>query len=80
MDDRQNKTGRKMIGNMFKHNFMIRKGICVTFGRLKRGFSGSDQMPLNTLGSARVEGAGVAATKFMRRAELPSMGMGAEFL
>ena len=38
-----------MIGNMFKHIFMIDKSICVTFERIKRGFSGSGQMPLNTL-------------------------------
>ena len=38
-----------MIGIMFKHDFMIYKSICDTFGLIKRGFSGSDQMPLNTL-------------------------------
>ena len=38
-----------MIGNMFKHIFMIDKGISVTFELIKLDFSGSDQMPLNTL-------------------------------
>ena len=38
-----------MIGNMFKHNFMIDKSNCTTFELVKRHFSGSDQMPLNTL-------------------------------
>ena len=45
-----------MLGNMFKHNFMIAKCICDTFGRLKRGFSGSDQMPLNTLRNTHSNG------------------------
>ena len=38
-----------MIGNMFKHILMIDKSISVTFELIKLGFSGSDQMPLNTL-------------------------------
>ena len=38
-----------MIGNMFKHICMIDKSISVTFELTKLDFSGSDQMPLNTL-------------------------------
>ena len=38
-----------MIGNMFKHIFMIDKSISITFELIKLGFSGSDQIPLNTL-------------------------------
>ena len=39
-----------MIGNTLKRIFMIDKSNCVTFELIKLGFSGSDQMPLNTLG------------------------------
>ena len=38
-----------MIRNMSKHIFMIDKSNCVTFELIKRRFSGSDEMPLNTL-------------------------------
>ena len=38
-----------MIGIMLEHDFMIKQSICDTFVLTKRGFSGSDQMPLNTL-------------------------------
>ena len=38
-----------MFGNMFKHIFMIDKSISATFELIKLYFSGSDQMPLNTL-------------------------------
>ena len=44
-----------MIGNMFKHIFMIDKGISVTFELTKLDFSGSDQMPLNTLSEVIVK-------------------------
>ena len=40
-----------MIGNMFKLIFMIHKSISVTFELIKLDYSGSDQMPLNTLRS-----------------------------
>ena len=40
---------RKMIENMFKQCFMINKSISDTTGVIKLVFSGSDQMPLNTL-------------------------------
>ena len=49
MNDRLNKTHQKMIGMMLEHDFMIQKSICDTFVLRKRGFSGSDQMLLNTL-------------------------------
>ena len=38
-----------MFGNMLKHIFIINKSNCITFELVKRHFSGSDQMPLNTL-------------------------------
>ena len=38
-----------MIGSTFKHDFMIKIRISDTFELPKRVFSGSDQMPLNTL-------------------------------
>ena len=38
-----------MVGMMLEHDFMIQKSICDTFVLRKRGFSGSDQMLLNTL-------------------------------
>ena len=49
MDDRQKKYGRKMIGDIFQHDFMIKISICDTFELTKHVFSGSGQMPLNTL-------------------------------
>ena len=39
-----------MIGIMLEHDFMIKKSICDTLVLTKRVFSGSDQIPLNTLG------------------------------
>ena len=44
--------GLKMIINMFKHYFLNNKSICNTSGVIKFVFSGSGQMPLNTLESA----------------------------
>ena len=38
-----------MIGIMLEHDFMIKKSICDTLVLTKRVFSGSDQIPLNTL-------------------------------
>ena len=38
-----------MIGNIFNHDFMIKIRMYDTFELIKRIFSGSDQMPLNTL-------------------------------
>ena len=38
-----------MIGDIFQHDFMIKISICETFDLAKRVFSGSGQMPLNTL-------------------------------
>ena len=38
-----------MIGDIFQHDFMIKISICDTFELTKHVFSGSDQMPLNTL-------------------------------
>ena len=38
-----------MIGDIFQHDFMIKISICDTFELTKRVFSGSGQMPLNTL-------------------------------
>jgi hypothetical protein len=49
MDDRQKKYGRKMIGGVFQHDFMIKISVCDTFELVKRVISGSGQMPLNTL-------------------------------
>ena len=49
MDDLQNKYGRKTIGDIFQHDFMFAKRICDTFELTKLDFSGSGQMPLNTL-------------------------------
>ena len=47
--DRQKTSGQIMIRNMFKHIFMIGRSNSVTFERIKLYFSGSDQIPLNTL-------------------------------
>ena len=49
MDDLQNKYGRKIIGDIFQHDFMFAKRICDTFELTKLDFSASGQMPLNTL-------------------------------
>jgi hypothetical protein len=49
MNDRQNKIRRKMIGIMLEHDFIIKKYIRYTFVLTTRGFSGSNQMLLNTL-------------------------------
>ena len=49
MEDLLNKYGRKIIGDIFQHVFMIKIRICDTFELTKRVFSGSGQMPLNTL-------------------------------
>ena len=38
-----------MIGDIFQHGFMIKISICDTFELTKHVFSGSGQMPLNTL-------------------------------
>ena len=38
-----------MIGDIFQNDFMIKISICDTFELTKRVFSGSGQMPLNTL-------------------------------
>ena len=47
MDDRQNKTDRKMIGDIFNHDFMIKKSISDTFELIKLVSPGSDQLLLN---------------------------------
>ena len=41
--------GRRMIRIMFEHCFMIDESISGTSASIKLDFSGSDQMPLNTL-------------------------------
>ena len=48
-----------MIGMMLEHDFMIRESICDTFVLTKRGFPGSDQALLNTLGLVSLRGVGL---------------------
>ena len=67
MDDLQKKS-RKMLGVMLEHDFMIKTIISDTFVLTKLRNSGSDQMPLNTLG--RVVNARWPAGVFVQLSQL----------
>ena len=58
-----------MIGNMFKNIFVIDKSISITFELIKLGFSGSDQMLLNTISMIRVVPVFVSTYETMKRAQ-----------